>query len=155
MKWQRPCTSKPSPIARNARPTILLREGRCESRRIVKHTLANLTPWCWPDKIDRLRRVLRDEPLVLAAKIGRVISSPPCGHVEAALTVAWPHGSALPEGSWAAGAAVTAAASPPGYEAIWKGYTALMHQADAYQRLIRLAQQKGPDYVYKLLRSDK
>ena len=35
VKWQRPCTSKPSPIARNARPTILLREGRCEGRRIV------------------------------------------------------------------------------------------------------------------------
>ena len=25
-----------------------------------------------------------------------------------------------------------------------------MHHADAYQRFIRLAQQKGPDYVYKL-----
>ena len=44
---------------------------------------------------------------------------------------------------------------PPGYEMIWKGYTALVHQADAYQRLIRLAQRKGPDYVYKLLRPDK
>ena len=44
---------------------------------------------------------------------------------------------------------------PPGYETIWKGYTALSHQADAYQRLIRLAHRKGPDYVYKLLRPDK
>ena len=68
---------------RDARPTILLREGR----RIVKRTLANLTSWP-ADKIDRLRRLLCDEPLVPAAKIGRVISSLPCGHVEAALTVA-------------------------------------------------------------------
>ena len=46
---------------------------------------------------------------------------------------------------------------PPGYETIWKGYMALMHQSDAYQRLIRLVQQKRPGYVYnyKLLQSDK
>ena len=38
----------------------------------------------------------------------------------------------------------------PGYETVWKGYVALMHQSDAYQRLIHLAQEQGPDYVYKL-----
>ena len=38
-----------------------------------------------------------------------------------------------------------------GYETIWKGYVALMHQSDAYQRLIHLAQEQGPDYVYKNL----
>ena len=42
-----------------------------------------------------------------------------------------------------------------GYETIWKGYTALIHQADSYQRLICLAQQKGHDYVHKLLRPGK
>ncbi len=39
---------------------------------------------------------------------------------------------------------------PPEYETIWKGYVALMHQSDAHQRLIHLAQEQGPDYVYKL-----
>ena len=72
---------------RNSRPTILLREGHREGRRVIKRTLANLTSWP-ADKIDRLRRVLRDEPLVPAEQVGRVISSLPCGHVEAALTVA-------------------------------------------------------------------
>ena len=34
---------------------------------------------------------------------------------------------------------------------------ALMHQSDAYQRLIRFVQQKRPGYVYnyRLLRPDK
>ena len=27
---------------------------------------------------------------------------------------------------------------------------ALMHQSDAYRRLIHLTQEQGPDYVYKL-----
>ena len=39
---------------------------------------------------------------------------------------------------------------PPGYETTWKGYVALMHQSDAYQQLIHLAQEQGPDYIYKL-----
>ncbi len=104
------------------------------------------------DKIDRLRRVLRDEPLVPAAKIGRVDLVSALRSCRSCINCGVAHGSARDPGQ---PAAVTAAASPPGYEAIWKGYTALMHQADTYQRLIRLAQQKGPDYVYKMLRSDK
>ena len=80
--------------SRGARPTILLREGHREGRRVVKRTLANLTHWP-ADKVDRLRRVLRDEPLVPAEQTGRVLSSLPHGHVEAALAVA--HRIGLPE----------------------------------------------------------
>ena len=43
----------------------------------------------------------------------------------------------------------------PEYETIGKGYMALMHQVDAYQQLIRLVWEKGADYVYEPLRSDK
>ena len=80
--------------SRGARPTILLREGHREGRRVVKRTLANLTSWP-ADQIDRLRRVLRDEPLVPAEQAGRVVSSLPHGHVEAVLTVA--HRIGLPK----------------------------------------------------------
>ena len=80
--------------SRGARPTILLREGHREGRRVVKRTLANLTHWP-ADKVDRLRRVLRDEPLVPAEQTGRVLSSLPHGHVEAVLAVA--HRIGLPE----------------------------------------------------------
>ena len=80
--------------SRGARPTILLREGHREGRRVVKRTLANLTHWP-ADKVDRLRRVLRDEPLVPAEQTGRVLWSLPHGHVEAALAVA--HRIGLPE----------------------------------------------------------
>ena len=48
---------------RNSRPAILLREGWRDSKKVCKRTLANLTDWP-AHKIERLRRVLKDEPLV-------------------------------------------------------------------------------------------
>ena len=47
---------------RNSPPAILLREGRREGNKVHKRTLANLTHWP-KDKIERLRRVLKNEPL--------------------------------------------------------------------------------------------
>ena len=54
-----PCTSKLSPTA--TLPRHLLREGRREGKKVHKRTLANLTHWP-KDKIERLRRVLKNEP---------------------------------------------------------------------------------------------
>ena len=45
---------------RNSPPAILLREGRREGKKVHKRTLANLTHWP-KDKIERLRRVLKNE----------------------------------------------------------------------------------------------
>src|SRR6516162_6334675 len=49
---------------RNSPPAVLLREGWREGKKTVKRTLANLTHWP-AQKIAALRRLLRDEPLVL------------------------------------------------------------------------------------------
>src|SRR6516225_2591160 len=48
---------------RNSPPAVLLREGWREGKKTVKRTLANLTHWP-AQKIEALRRLLRDEPLV-------------------------------------------------------------------------------------------
>ena len=69
---------------RNSRPAVLLREGRREGRRVRKRTLANLTSWP-AEKVDLLRRVLRDEPLAAPAEAFVVERSVPHGHVEAVL----------------------------------------------------------------------
>src|SRR5216683_1012270 len=47
---------------RGSPPAILLREGYREGRTVRNRTLANLSKWP-PQKIDLLRRVLRDEAL--------------------------------------------------------------------------------------------
>jgi predicted transcriptional regulator len=67
---------------RNSRPAILLREGWREGRKVCKRTLANLTDWP-PHKIEALRRVLKDEPLISASETFRIERSLPHGHVEA------------------------------------------------------------------------
>ena len=69
---------------RNSRPAILLREGWREGKKVCKRTLANLTDW--PQrKIELLRRVLRDEPLVSSTEAFSIERSLPHGHVEAIL----------------------------------------------------------------------
>jgi transposase len=69
---------------RGARPTILLREGWRENGRVKKRTVANLTKW--PEgKVELLRRLLRDEPLVSPTDAFTVEQSLPHGHVEAVL----------------------------------------------------------------------
>lgn len=68
---------------RNSRPAYLLREGRREGRRVVKHTLANLTDWP-EDRIEAMRRVLRGDIPTTADKLA-IESSTPHGHVQAVL----------------------------------------------------------------------
>ncbi len=69
---------------RSSRPAILLREGWREGTRVRKRTLANLSDWPAP-KIEALRRLLRDEPLVAADPAFSVLRSRPHGHVAAVL----------------------------------------------------------------------
>ena len=66
---------------RNSPPAILLREGRREGKKVHKRTLANLTHWP-KDKIERLRRVLKNEPLVHPNQLFVIERSLPHGHVE-------------------------------------------------------------------------
>jgi len=66
---------------RNSRPAILLREGWREGGRVRKRTLANLTDWPRA-KVDALRRVLRNEPLIRADELLLIERSRPHGHVE-------------------------------------------------------------------------
>ena len=69
---------------RNSRPTILLREGWREGKRVLKRTIANLTHW--PDEqVDALRRVLRNEPVMAVDDVFDIIGTRPHGHVEAVL----------------------------------------------------------------------
>ncbi|MGH8550260.1 MAG: hypothetical protein ACRERU_17000 [Methylococcales bacterium] len=56
---------------RNSRPAILLREGWREGKKVCKRTLANLTHWPI-HKVDALRRVLKDEPLVSPGEAFRI-----------------------------------------------------------------------------------
>ena len=69
---------------RHSPPAILLREAWREHGHGRKRTLANLTGWP-AARIDALRRVLRDEPLVRADELFTVETSLPHGHVEAIL----------------------------------------------------------------------
>ena len=69
---------------RNSRPAILLREGWREGQQIRKRTLANLTDWP-VHKVEALRRVLKDEPLLAPAETFLIERSLPHGHVEAVL----------------------------------------------------------------------
>ena len=66
---------------RNSPPAILLREGRREGKKVHKRTLVNLTHWP-KDKIERLRRVLKNEPLVHPDQLFVIERSLPHGHVE-------------------------------------------------------------------------
>ncbi len=69
---------------RNSRPAVLLREGWREGKKICKRTVANLTDWP-VRKVEALRRVLKDEPLVLPQEAFTIERSPPNGHVAAVL----------------------------------------------------------------------
>jgi hypothetical protein len=67
---------------RQSRPTVLLREGWREGKHIRKRTLANLTHWPAP-KIEALRLLLQDVPLVPLHSLFVVEHSLPHGAVEA------------------------------------------------------------------------
>jgi transposase len=69
---------------RNSPPAILLREGWREGKKIRKRTLANLSHWPQA-KIEALRRVLKDQPLVAPEEAFQIEESLPHGHVEAVL----------------------------------------------------------------------
>ncbi|MDN5872738.1 MAG: IS1634 family transposase, partial [Nitrococcus sp.] len=71
---------------RNSRPAILLREGWREGRKICKRTLANLSDWP-ATKIEKLRRLLRDEPLLSPDAVFVIERSRAHGHVEAVLAM--------------------------------------------------------------------
>src|SRR5512135_3639692 len=69
---------------RNSRPAILLREGWREGQQIRQRTLAHLTDWP-AHKVEALRRVLKDEPLLAPAETFLIERSLPHGHIEAVL----------------------------------------------------------------------
>jgi transposase len=69
---------------RNSPPAILLREGWREGKRTCKRTLANISDWP-QNKIETLRRLLRDEMLVSPNDLFRTERTLPHGHVEAIL----------------------------------------------------------------------
>ncbi len=70
---------------RGSPPAILLREGYRDGGQVKNRTLANLSQWP-PQKIDLLRRVLRDEPLARVDDLFEVVASPHHGHVQAVRT---------------------------------------------------------------------
>jgi transposase len=71
---------------RNSPPAVLLREAWREANKTRKRTLANLSHWP-PHKIETLRRLLRDEPLVSPNDLFQTHQTLPHGHVEAVLTM--------------------------------------------------------------------
>ena len=50
---------------RGSPPAVLLREAWREGKRVRKRTVANLTHWP-SEKIEALRRLLKDEPMIAA-----------------------------------------------------------------------------------------
>ena len=72
---------------RSSPPAYLLREGYREDGKVKSRTLANLSHWPLA-KIERLRRVLRDEVLGGAAEGLTMLRSLPHGHVAAVLGIA-------------------------------------------------------------------
>jgi transposase/ribosomal protein L35 len=71
---------------RNSPPALLLREGWREGQKTHKRTLANLSHW--PEqKIETLRRLLRDETLVSPQDLFSTRATLPHGHVEALLAL--------------------------------------------------------------------
>ena len=69
---------------RNSPPAVLLREGWREGKRVRKRTLANLSGWPRA-KVETLRRLLKDEPLVRPEDAFDILRSKPHGHVAAVL----------------------------------------------------------------------
>ena len=69
---------------RNSPPAILLREGWRDGNKTRQRTLANLSHWPL-EKIESLRRLLHDEPLVSPQDLLTTQKTLPHGHVEALL----------------------------------------------------------------------
>jgi transposase len=69
---------------RNSPPAILLRESARHGGKVVKRTLANLSHWP-KAKIEALRCVLRDQPLLPPEQLFEIERSRPHGHVELVL----------------------------------------------------------------------
>jgi transposase len=69
---------------RKSPPAILLREAWREGKKIRKRTIANLTQWP-SEKVEALRRLLKDEPMVTAKEAFIIEQSIPHGHVETVL----------------------------------------------------------------------
>jgi hypothetical protein len=72
---------------RGSPPAYLLREGYRDDGKVKTRTLANLSHWPLA-KIERLRRVLRDEVLSDSGQGLTMLRSLPHGHVAAALGTA-------------------------------------------------------------------
>jgi hypothetical protein len=70
---------------RGSPPAILLRVGYREGGTVKNRTLANLTTWP-AQKVDLLRRLLRDEPLAPVDALVEVVASAHHGHVQAVRT---------------------------------------------------------------------
>jgi len=69
---------------RSSPPSVLLREGWREGKRIRKRTLANLSSLS-PQQVEAMRRILRGEALVSANEMLEIERSLPHGHVAAVL----------------------------------------------------------------------
>ena len=69
---------------RKSPPAILLREAWREGQKVRKRTIANLTDWP-KEKVEALRRVLKNEPLMAPEEAFTIEQSLPHGHVEAIL----------------------------------------------------------------------
>lgn len=69
---------------RNSPPAILLRESWREGKKVRKRTLANLSSWP-PEKVQALRKLLKDVPLVEAQEAMQIERSWLHGHVAAVL----------------------------------------------------------------------
>ena len=69
---------------RNSRPSVLLREAWREGEKVRKRTVANLTGWP-NEKVEALRRVLKNEPLMAPEEAFAIEQSLPHGQVEAVL----------------------------------------------------------------------
>jgi len=69
---------------RNSPPAILLREAWREGKKIRKRTVANLSQWP-SEKVEALRRLLKDQPMMAVKEAFIIEQSIPHGHVEAVL----------------------------------------------------------------------
>ena len=69
---------------RNSPPAVLLREAWREGKKIRKRTVANLSQWP-VEKVEALRRLLKDEPMMAVKEAFLIEQSIPHGHVEAVL----------------------------------------------------------------------
>lgn len=69
---------------RGSRPAVLLRESLRQGGRVLKRTLANISDWP-AQKVETLRRLLRDETLVGPTDVFTTTRTLPHGHVEAVL----------------------------------------------------------------------